>query len=533
MTWLRRTLPAIFVLWAFALLCTAPALAKPDSPTNEARLDSTVRYLQDSQLPDGGFGNAGEEPSQDFSAWVTFALAAAGINPQDQAQPGGVDAYSFLVEHFQRGVSEELCAPIVCTTMFERELLVVDASGTNPHDFAGIDLVGEILARELPDGSFSFVPGGNGEVNDTVWAILALSPIDEPAVQEAVQHAAKWLIGQQESDGSWSWQNKSSPGEVDTTGAAIEALNAAGMHNTEAQEKAFTYLHEAQEPDGGFPEFPGEGEANVASTAWETQGIWSAGEDPETWVTHSGDETEEPLGYMASLQQPDGHIRWKKSQEMNGVWMTAMVAPAFAGQALPIPPVPRTVQSTPTPAISGSAIAPAPGTSEPRQGGESSQPGSGVIAGGGGNGAPLFSRPQPQSRGKTPGGVRSLSGTHERASKKSSTKREPLLEHVQATTAIAPSASDAKRRGAGGGSTASGAGSGGEQVGEPEVKGVLIDASIGTHSKDALEPGAPGLHSAGAGGNQTPWLAIGIAGAIALLALAGAQLERRRPQVIL
>jgi prenyltransferase beta subunit len=529
MTKLCRTLPAVFVLWVLALLWTDPALAKPDSPTNQARLDSTVRYLQDSQLPDGGFGYAGEEPSQDFSAWVTFALAAAGINPQDQAQPGGLDAYSFLVEHFQRGVSEELCAPIVCTTTFERELLVVDASGTNPHDFAGIDLIGEILARELPNGSFPFVPGGNGEINDTVWAILALSPIDEPAVQEAVQHAANWLIGQQESDGSWSWQNKSSPGEVDTTGAAIEALNAAGMHNTEAQEKAFTYLHGAQEPDGGFPELPGEGEANVASTAWATQGIWSAGQNPETWATHSGDETEEPLGYLASLQQPDGHIRWKQSQEMNGVWMTAMVAPAFAGQALPIPPVPRTVQSTPTPASSGSATAPAPGTAEPGLGGESSQPGSGVIAGGGGDGAPLFSRPQPQSKGKTPGGMRSFSGTHGTSATKHRRNPGPRRKASVPSTTTPTSEPSANHDRGGSGSASEGI-DGDGQAGEPEVKGVLIDAPIGTHSKDAL---APGLHSAGTGGNQTPWLAIDIVGAIALLALAGTQLERRRPQVIL
>jgi prenyltransferase beta subunit len=579
-----RTLVVTGIALGSLLACIGPssAIAKPDNPTNEARLDSTVRYLQDVQQPDGGFGNAGEEPSQDFSAWVAFALAAAGINPRDQAQPKGVDAYDFLVEHFKKGIAEELCAPVVCTTTFERELLVVETAGTDPHDFAGYDLIGEILARKLPDGSFPFVPGGSGEVNDTVWAILALSSVNEQAVREAVHHAAEWLIGQQESDGSWSWKNKNSQGEVDTTGAAIEALNAAGMHDTVAQEKAFEYLHEAQEPDGGFPEFPGKGEeANVASTAWATQGIWSAGQNPETWKTSTGAE---PLRYMASLQQPDGHIKWGVNKEMNGVWMTAMVTPTFAGGYFPYSEVPYVSPTTAVPPGSEAGpIPPSPGSAEPGLGGESAQAGSGVIAGGGGDGAPLFSRPQPQSKGKRPGGPQQPHAAHPRHTKKHDTAhRNPGVRRnttaSSATTRISepngnhngPGAGSARKGAgaaasgagtstatssgqkgngagsapAGGGTGSGGSGSGGTPLaagtagatalaGGHEVRGILIGTPSMNDIRDALEPGAPGLHSAGAGGNQTPWLAIGIGVAIALLALAGSQFERRRPEVIL
>ena len=46
---------------------------------------------------DGGFGGArGVASDPDFSAWVALALVAAGINPKNQAQPGGVDAYTYL-----------------------------------------------------------------------------------------------------------------------------------------------------------------------------------------------------------------------------------------------------------------------------------------------------------------------------------------------------------------------------------------------------------------------------------------------------
>lgn len=526
----RRTLPTLLAACAASSVCAAyPALAAAPNPTDQARLDSTVRYLQDVQNPDGGFGGApGAESSPDFSAWVAFALAAAGINPQDQARPGGTDAYTYLVEH-----SGELARPNAecptssCTTELDRVLLVVDASGTSPHDFVGVDLAGGLLERQLPEGSFSHYAGEKtAGINDTIFAILALSPGSEPAVRDAVQRAARWLEDEQSSDGSWpSTCPKTAvrtcaasgpePGEVDMTGAAIQALNAAGRPNTPAQQKAFAFLHEAQNPDGGFPEYPGKREeSNVASTAWAVQGMWAAGENPETWITDPSEPTDEPLGYMASLQQQDGSIRWKASSDSNPVWMTAYVAPAFAGQALPIPVVPRALHSTPTSPGSGSATPPAAGTSEPGQGGESSQPGSGVVAGGGGNGAPLFSRPQPQSKGRAPGGARELSRAH--AKRDATRRREPDLHRAPAivttTTAAEPGA---------------------QQTSGREVKGVLIGTPAGTHDQTVLAPAAPGLHSAETGGNRTPWLAIGIAGTAVLLTLAGTQLERRRPQVIL
>jgi prenyltransferase beta subunit len=568
-----------------AVLVSCPphsALGSSNNSTNKGRLESTVRFLQNAQNPDGGFGgDVGGESNQDFSAWVTFALAADSINPQDQAADGGVDAYTYLTTHAVQALHQELCKPIICTTSLERELLVADAAGTSPHDYGGIDLISELLARELPDGSFPFVPGGHGEINDTIYAILSLSLVAEPAAQDAVKHATEWLIAEQNPDGSWSPQNaKTEAGEVDMTGAALEALNAPGQPAPgESQQKALEYLHKAQEPDGGFPERPGEGESNVASTAWAVQGLWSAGENPENWMKGSG---REPLDYMESLQQPDGRIRYRTREELNGVWMTAYVAPAFAGQPLPIPPGvdPLGVDPVdPPPPNEGSTIPPAQGSAEHGQGGESSQPGGGVIAGAGGAGAPLFSRPQPQSRGKKPGGRRQLRSTHARtAHKNTNQRRNPgtrrqTTDHAAATPALEQS-SNRHGTGAGSafkgvgaaasgtglststgstkntqgpGSASAGTGSGGSagvgglsaiaggarQAGGREVKGVLIGAAGNTDGQNTLEPGAPGLYGARTGGNQTPWLAIGIAGALLLSALIGTQIERRRPQVIL
>ncbi len=588
MTFLYRTLAAILALCPLLMFGASDlAMATPNNSTNKGRLENTVRFLQNAQNPEGGFGgNLGGESNQDFSAWVTFALAADSINPQNQATNGGVDAYAYLTTHAAQALHQELCKPIICTTSLERELLVADAAGTSPHDYGGIDLVSELLARQLPDGSFPFVPGSHGEINDTIYAILSLSLIQEPAAQSAVRHATEWLIAAQNPDGSWPAQNSTEAGEVDMTGAALQAINAPGQPTPgESQQKALKYLREAQEPDGGFPERPGEGESNVASTAWAVQGLWAAGEDPENWVMGAG---REPLGYMESLQQPDGHIRYRAREELNGVWMTAYVAPAFAGQPLPIapgvdplrlnpvdPPPPN--EGSTTPSSPGTTIQPAQGSAEPGQGGESSQPGDGVIAGGGGAGAPLFSRPQPQSRGEKPGGRR-LRGTHARAAHQNTRQhRNPGTRRLTPDSAVVtrPSEQSSNRhlRGAGSaakgvgatasgtgrststgstknargpGSASAGAGPGGsvgiqgpsargsstQQSRGQEIEGVLIGTPGNTDSQNALEPGAPGLHGAGAGGNQTSWLAIGIAGALLLSVLIGTQIERRRGRVI-
>jgi len=537
----RGTLAALAAM--VAVLSIYPArlaqAATARDPKFQPNLEATVRYLQNAQLENGGFAEPGTESGADFTAWVALALAAAGINPRDQTTApqhwvGGHSAYTYLAENVHTAS---------LTTDFERELLVVDAAGASPHDFGGVDLVGEILKRQIATGSnagaFPHEAGGTVPgVNDTIFAILSLSPIHEPAVEEAVGRATQWLEAQQKCDGGWYWkyEPRVSPcnpkarrllpeeerGEIDLTGAALEALNAVKHPDPEGQKKAFEYLREGETPNGGFVELLTGSEPNVASSAWVVQAMWSAGINPETWLKDSGLATEEPLGYLASLQQPDGHIRYEESEEMNGMWMTAYVTPAFTGNPLPIPEVPY----EPLP------LEP-PGSGESGNGGVSPQPGGGVISGGGGNGARLFSRPQPGSKGHTPGGARQRQSrkhdrprTHELSP--GPARKMPVPTVTTASVYHARKHNQASHKGTGGVAlTGTGTGGAGQSSGR-EVKGLLIGAPA-----DALDPGAPGLRGAGAGDNQTSWLAIGIAAAALALALLGALVELRRPQVIL
>jgi prenyltransferase beta subunit len=528
---------------AAAAVCAAvvawspgPAGAKPSSAIDQTRLDNAVRYLQNAQNINGGFaGNPGGTPTAEFTAWAALALAAAGINPQDQAREGCASAYVFLTA--QAGA-------LSATTDFERELLVVDAAGTHPEDFGGVPLVKEILGRQLHQGAeagaFTHEAGGSAPgAYDTIFAILALSPIHEPATETAVSSAAGWLERLQDPhDGGWP--AGASGGEVDMTSAAIEALNAAGLHHSEAQAKAFKFLHEAQHPDGGWPEFLEESESNVASTAWVVQALFAAEENPETWEVNG----KEPLGFMESMQRADGSLQYKAGNDENAVWMTAYAGIAFAGDYLPLqfvpppanPPAQPIGAGNPPPSCTTASVA-----GEPGLGGESSQPGPGVIADGGAAGAPAFSRPQPQSRGHTPGGVRQLAndrrGARAAAGRNPGPRRNTSAQKTAAGSAKNERGASSKGSAGGAGSAelgeaAADAGGDGGGGGSGTVTGLVVGGQLSAFH-GPLETGAPGLRGAGAGGDESPWPALTIAFAAAALALLGAHLERRRPRAIL
>jgi hypothetical protein len=535
----------VSALLAAALAASAAALvtranAEIGSPQHGAQFDLTVGFLQEDQNDDGGFGGEpGAASDPDFASWVALALAAANVNPHSQAKPAQTDVYSYLASH---------AGELGSTTDFERALLVVDASESPPRPLGGVNLVEKILEGRLPSGAFTHEAGGSSPgMNDTIFAVLALSPVKEPAIESAVREAAGWVIAEQDDDGSWpAWCPRSvcegRQDNTDMTGAAIEALNAAGMRDTEAQERALEYLHETQLPDGGWPQQRGESESNVGSTAWVTQGLWAAGQNPETWRTGAGGESEEPLDYMASLQEEDGEIEYMKGRQSLGVWMTAYVTPALAGRPLPIVPPPPLSPTT------------APGTTDTGPGSASGKGAEGVIAGGGGHGAPLFSRPKAKSKGKTPGGARVVRGEGLRARDRSRNRRgpnrhqphgretaEPRTEseadqEVGAVSAGAPPVAGGNQEG-GNGNELRGPGKRGAplraEASQPaaatatgeEVSGVLIGSPDGRQGKLAF--GAPGLRSAGGGGDGIG-TAVGIGVAALLADLLGFGWERRR-----
>jgi hypothetical protein len=507
-----------------ALLVAVPAGAgaAPPDAVNQGRFDKTVAYLQRVQNLDGGFpGRPGGASDSGFSAWVAYALAAASINPQDQRKPGGVDVHTYLL-----GTASALRD----TTDFGRALLVAIAAGTDPRDFAGIDLVATIVGRQLPDGSFPQDAGGiAGQVNSTAFAVLPLSQIGDPALAEPIGRAVAFLRRSQRADGAWGWQPDGGY-STDMTGAVIQALNAAGRHGSAEERRALAFLRTMQNDDGGFAELNPGAPTNAMSTAWAVQALWSAGVDPRAWRRRGGD----PLDAMAAFQNPDGSVRYLADADANLVWSTAQVAPALAGRPLPIPTVPRRAadpqEQAPAP------VDPAPDGSGTGggAGGFERTPGGGVIAGGGGNGAPLFSRPQAQSKGTTPGGVRRVAVGREEEPRTAGRHRPSAARsNGSAAAGVTPVRSRARRPG-GANRHPAGARRAGGQRGDAVTGRLVGRVPAGTGGEHATDAAAPGLRGAATGGEEGPGTAIAIGGALLLAMIAGIAQEARgaRPRLL-
>jgi len=208
----------------------------------------------------------------------------------------------------------------------ERTILAAQACGASAYSFAGRDLVAEVLKAREHDNSFEHL------VNLTSFAIFALRAVGHSPSYPAIRDAAGWIERQQSSDGGFSFGEHGSPGDVDDTGTALQALADAGAHNTRILGAAADYLIRSQNLDGGFPQQYGS-ESNAQSTAWAIQGLIAAGRNPNTVRRHG---SRSPEGYLESLLAPGGSIRYSRTGAQTPVWVTAQALIALAGKTFPV-----------------------------------------------------------------------------------------------------------------------------------------------------------------------------------------------------
>src|SRR5205085_6062817 len=123
--------------------------------------------------------------------------------------------------------------------------------------------------------------------------------------------------------------------DVDDTGAVLEALAAAGTRSGAVVDRAVGFISRAQNDDGGMGQFPGGGYgSNTQSSAWAVQGLIAVGRDPDS-IQRGGHNA---LGYIASLQQRDGSIRYSRSTAQTPVFVTAQAIAALERKAFPLSP---------------------------------------------------------------------------------------------------------------------------------------------------------------------------------------------------
>jgi prenyltransferase beta subunit len=245
-----------------------------------------------------------------------MGLAAAGRNPATLKR-GGRSVLDSL-----RGEASTLQS----LGDVERTVLAARACGASAYSFAGRNLVAEILRARGRDDSF------DEQVNLTAFAIFSLRAVGHSASFAPIREAAGWIERQQNGDGGFGFGGRGSRSDVDDTGAALQALAAAGARNRRILGLATAYLIRSQGPDGGFPQQYGS-ESNAQSTAWAVQGLIAAGRSPNTVRRGSG---RTPTGYLESLLAPDGSVRYSRTSAQTPAWVTAQALIALAGKTFPV-----------------------------------------------------------------------------------------------------------------------------------------------------------------------------------------------------
>ena len=297
----------------------ALAVAAPQRADAAAAGRRRSRYLERAQNADGGFGPApGAGSTQMHTGWAALGLAAAGRNPRDVERGGRslVDYMSANVARLRGDLGER-----------SRTILALRAAGASPARLGGRDLLGELVRAQEADGSFA------GLVNTTAFAVLALRAAGRPATRPRGARAARaFIAGQANADGGFNFAGKGGPSGADDTGAALQALAAAGRQAL-AGGAARGALARAR------PRTPTAASRCRAGRATRSRrrGRCRAWSPPAaTRRACAAAARARRSRYLRSLVGSDGAIRYSRTSTQTPVWVTAQALTALAGKALPL-----------------------------------------------------------------------------------------------------------------------------------------------------------------------------------------------------
>jgi squalene-hopene/tetraprenyl-beta-curcumene cyclase len=160
------------------------------------------------------------------------------------------------------------------------------------------------LANKLPFCDFGeVIDPPSADVTAHIVEMLAAEGL---TAQPAAQRGIRWLLDNQEPDGSWF--GRWGANYVYGTGAVVPALVFAGTDPASPPiRRALAWLVEHQNPDGGWGEdlrsyvdrsWAGRGTSTASQTAWALLALLAAGE--------RGDAVERGVGFLVDTQRPDG-----------------------------------------------------------------------------------------------------------------------------------------------------------------------------------------------------------------------------------
>jgi prenyltransferase beta subunit len=316
----RRVLSAGWLLGSAALALVWSlgwaSLVLADAP-------GAVAWLQSQQNADGGFGSP--ESSVGATADVLLAVASAGDNAIGWAREGKT-ALAYL---------EANAGSIAKAGDGAKAILGLVASGKNPRDVGGVDLVAWLEGMIGADGK---IGGDSDFINEHCFAMLALRSTQRTVPAEAIDY----LLSRQLEDGTWSWNGDTTPGSGDNNTAAIAvvALIAAGVPADNPQiQKTLAHFKSQQNEDGGFPYVnpsPYGTDSDSNSTAVVMWALKAAGEDPAgaDWK-YQGQDGHSALDRLRAFQNESGAFRWQDAVPADNLASTVQALIALEMKTIP------------------------------------------------------------------------------------------------------------------------------------------------------------------------------------------------------
>jgi hypothetical protein len=337
----RRLAPLATAVCMLLTPATASATATPEQISTA--LNNGVTYLKGLQNSETGAisGFGGD--------WALTAFAAAKVAAADVNKGGkeGTDARSWYEKEVGAATwpGGEASA-----TDFERAALVSYAAGIDPARVSKRqNLIAKIASYYQPES-----PGYYGSsFNATVFGLLALAGAKTTSgalrvPQVVLDQAAEAVKANQHTDGGWTWVKAAGSKEAlekasepDLTGAAMAALCAAGVANTnESIVKAKKYLVSKFVKASGA--FESEFGVNTDSNAWAVSGLKACGIDPqEAELTGTAPQKNTPLNFLISQQVSGGGFRYLTSGSTPNVYSSQNAVRALgSGGFTATPPVP-------------------------------------------------------------------------------------------------------------------------------------------------------------------------------------------------
>lgn len=364
-----RKFLAMLIMAGVTVLPAASATAAP-SPATPTPIDAATWLA--AQVTPGGYLESVYSPGtvdNGGTAQAVLALASAGIGrTQVQAMVAYLQAH--VEDYVHTGTTD---TPAALAYL----ILDAKATGLDPHDFGGTDLVARLTATQRPDGLFGLAdqdPTYDGTYRQGL-SLLALHEvgIDNPA-------GTAWLVGQKCVDGSYvSYRADTSVPcppldlatftgpDTNSTAMAIFGLHANGADTT-AQ---LAWLEAVRTGDGGFTYFGNpSGQTDGNSTGLVLAAIrYATGQsDPRavaalTDLTVPCSSTADDRGGIAFQPQND-MLYADRMATIQALWglgtatfppsdVVLAETPSSVCQVAPIPPTTHPAAVTTTPVANG------------------------------------------------------------------------------------------------------------------------------------------------------------------------------------